>query len=181
MRNKKVEFIVKVGIFSSIAFVLQCIGSYMGIKVAGFLEVEFSDLPAIILSFAMGPWAGVTVEAIKNLLHCTISSTGFVGEFANFAVNGLFCFVCGGVYKFKKTKKNATVALLTATVVMTLASILTNLFVMLPLYMASAPFEAKLDLTLFTIVPFNFVRGLVLSLITMLIYKKISGLIKNLK
>jgi riboflavin transporter FmnP len=179
MRNSKTNFIVKVGAFSAIAFVLQVIGSLMAIKVAGFLEVEISDLPAIIIAFAMGPWAGVCVELVKNLLHCTMTSTGFVGEFANFAVNGVFVFVCGMIYQRNKTKKGAVISLATATVVMAAASIFTNLFIMLPLYLPAVSFQDKLNLTLSTIAPFNLARGAALSVITMLIYKKISKLLKR--
>ena len=179
MKNSRTDFVVKVGVFSAIAFVLQVIGSLMSIKVSGFLEVEVSDLPAIIIAFAMGPWAGVCVELVKNLLHCTMSSTGFVGELANFAVNGVFVLVCGFMYNKNKTKKGAVIALCAATVVMALASIFTNLFIMLPLYMANVSFADKLNLTLSVIVPFNLCRGAALSLITMLIYKKISVMLKR--
>ena len=178
MRNNKINFIVKVGAFSAIAFILQVIGSMMSIKVAGFLEVEISDLPAIIISLALGPWAGVMVEFIKNLLHCAMTSTGFVGEFANFVINGSFMLVCGLVYKSRKTKKNAVISLVLATLVMTVVGFFANIFVMLPLYMPSADFAAKVNLAAFTIVPFNFCKGIILSAVTMLVYKKISGLIK---
>lgn len=178
MKKNKIDFIVKVGAFSAIAFVLQVIGSLMSIKVAGFLEVEISDLPAMLIAFAMGPLAGVCTEMIKNLLHTTITTTGFVGEFANFVINGVFVFVCGWVYGHKRTKKRAIIALLTATVFMTVSSVLVNCFVMLPLYMPEADFMSRLSLAMYTIAPFNLVRGLSLSLITMLIYKRISGLLK---
>ena len=179
MKNSRTNFIVKVGVFSAIAFVLQVIGSLMSIKVAGFLEVEVSDLPAVIIALAMGPWAGVCVEFVKNLLHCTMSSTGFVGELANFAVNGIFVFVCGTIYKKNKTKKGAVISLASATVIMSAMSILTNLFIMLPLYLSAWSFAEKLNLTLSVIVPFNLARGAALSVITMIIYKKISKLLKG--
>ena len=178
MRKNRIEFIVKVGAFSAIAFVLQVIGSMMSIKVAGFLEVEISDLPAMIIAFAMGPWAGVMVEFIKNLLHATMTSTGFVGELANFVINGIFVFVCGALYRHKKTKNGAILALSVATVVLSLTSVLANCFIMLPLYMPQADFTERIELAMYTIAPFNFVRGATLSVITMLIYKRISGLLK---
>ena len=178
MEKNKIDFIVKVGAFSAIAFVLQVIGSMMSIKVAGFLEVEISDLPAMLIAFAMGPLAGVCVEFIKNLLHASITTTGFVGEFANFVINGVFVLVCGLLYRYKRTKTGAIIALLIATIFMTLSSVLVNCFVMLPLYMPEADFMARLSLAIYTIAPFNFVRGLLLSLITMLIYKRISGFLK---
>lgn len=178
MGKKKIEFIAKVGVFSAIAFVLQVIGSMMSIKVAGFLEVEFSDLPAMIIALALGPFAGVCVEFIKNLLHCTMTSTGFVGEFANFVINGIFVFVLGFMYRRKRTKKGAIIALIIATLSLVIAGIFVNIFVMLPLYMSDADFVTRLNLALSTIAPFNFVRGSALSVITVLIYKKISGFLK---
>ena len=169
---------VSIGVFSAIAFVLQVIGSMMGLKVSGFLEIEISDLPALIMALAFGPVAGVFTELVKNLLHCTMTSTGFIGELANFVINGTLCAVAGLVYRKNKTRKGAVIALLVATLSMAVAGVLANLFIMLPLYMPTAPFDVKLNLVLFTILPFNIVRGLVLSLITFLIYKKISPMIK---
>ncbi len=177
--NNKTKMYISVGVFSAIAFILQVIGSMMGLKVAGFLEIEISDLPALIMAFAFGPLAGVFTEFVKNLLHCTMTSTGFVGELANFVINGTLCAVAGLLYKKNKTRKGAVIALITATFTMAIAGVLANLFIMLPLYMPTAPFETKLNLVLYTIFPFNIVRGLALSLITFLIYKKISPIIKG--
>ena len=179
--NNKTKMYVSVGVFSAIAFVLQVIGSVMGLKVAGFLEIEISDLPALIMALAFGPVAGVFTEFIKNLLHCTMTSTGFVGEVANFVMNGTLCAVAGLVYKHNKTRKGAVIALVVATFAMAIAGVIANLFIMLPLYMPTAPFDTKLNLVLFTILPFNIVRGLTLSLITFLIYKRISPIIKSSK
>ena len=176
--KNKTKMYVTVGVFSAIAFVLQVIGSLMGLKVGGFLEIEISDLPALIMALAFGPIAGVLTELIKNLLHCSMTSTGFVGELANFVINGTLCFVAGLVYKHHKTRKGAVVAMLVGTLAMVIAGILANLYIMLPLYMPTAPFAVKMNLVLLTILPFNVVRGLALSLITFFIYKKISPIIK---
>lgn len=173
MKNNK---IVKIGVFSAIAFLLQML--HLPFKVGGFLEIEFSDIPAIIISFAEGPVAGVFVELIKNLLHLTVSSTGGVGELANFVVSGSFVLTLGIIYKRKKTKKNAMTALAVATLVMTLFAFFMNFYIMLPLYKIS-DIAVRLKLVLFTITPFNLVKGAVLSAVTMLIYKRISRLIKR--
>ena len=69
MKSNRTKLVVVVGIFSAIAFILQVIGSMMGIKVGGFLEIEISDLPALIVSLAYGPLFGVLVEFIKNILQ----------------------------------------------------------------------------------------------------------------
>ncbi len=178
MKSNKTKLIVMVGIFSAIAFILQVIGSMMSIKVAGFLEVEISDLPALIIALAYGPLAGILTELIKNLLHCTMTSTGFVGELANFVMNGTLCAVAGIIYKYNRTFKGAIISLISATLALVVAGVLANLFIMLPLYMPAAGFPEKLQLVLYTILPFNLVRGGVLSVITVLLYKNISVLIK---
>ena len=96
MKSIKVKKMVMVAVFSAISFALQMIAPFP--KVGGFLEIEFSDLPALIRAFAYGPVAGLLTELIKNLLHLTVSTTGFVGELANFVVNGIFVMVAGLIY-----------------------------------------------------------------------------------
>ncbi|MBP3337131.1 MAG: ECF transporter S component [Clostridia bacterium] len=177
MNRKKTNYYTKIGVLSAIAFILQVIGSIMQLKVAGFLEIEFSDLPAIIGALALGPLAGVLIEFIKNFLHLTISSTGFVGELANFVINGIFVFTVGLVYAKNKTKKGAILALISGCIIMPVAAAFANFFIMLPLYMPSAEFSAKLSLVLTTITPFNFVRGACLAIITILCYKSLSPIL----
>jgi len=177
MNKTKTNYLIKVGLLSAIAFVLQVIGSMMSLKVAGFLEIEFSDLPAIIGALSLGPVAGVLIEFIKNLFHMMMSSTGFVGEFANFVVNGTFVLVIGIFYKLDKTKKGAIIALLMGSIVMPIAAALINYLVMLPLYMPAASHAVKFNLVLTTITPFNFVRAIVLSIITIFCYKRISPIL----
>ncbi len=174
MKHLRIKKMVMVAVFSAISFALQMIAPFP--KVGGFLEIEFSDLPALILAFAYGPVAGLLAELIKNLLHLTVSTTGFVGEFANFIVNGIFVTVAGLIYMKRKTFKTAIVSLVVATVAMAVAGVFVNLYIMLPMF--RIPQELRLGLTMGTIFPFNLVKGAVTSLITMLIYKRISPIIK---
>ena len=176
-KTNKTRLYAFVGVFSAAAFLLQVIGTLTGLKVGGFLDVEISDLPALIIAFAYGPLAGVLTELIKNLLHCTMTSTGLVGELANFVMTGTLCFVAGMVYKNNKTFQGAVLSLIFATLALAAAGVLANLFIMLPLYMPSAPFSVKMNLVLFTILPFNLVKGVVLSVLTLLLYKKISPIL----
>ena len=176
MKSLKIKKMVMVAVFAAISFALQMIAPFP--KVGGFLEIEFSDLPALTVAFAYGPVSGILVEFLKNLLHCTASTTGFVGEFANFVVNGVFVGVAGLIYMKHKTFKVAMVSLIAATVSMAVAGIFVNLYIMLPLYMPTAPISVTMPLVLGTILPFNLVKGAVISLITMLIYKRISPIIK---
>ncbi len=174
----KTKIIVTVGVFSAIAFVLQLIGSFMGLKIGGFLEIELSDVPALILAMAYGPLSGVLVELIKNVLHCAVTSTGWVGELANFVIGGILCFTSGIIYKHKKTYKTALLSLICATLLMTAAGVLVNKFIMLPMYMPSAESDYVNKLVIGTIMPFNLIKGLIISAITLLLYKRISKVIK---
>ena len=169
---------VRIGVFSAVAFVLQLMGKFLP-KVGGFLDIEFSDLPAIILSFAEGPIAGLLTELIKNLIHLTVTSTGGIGELANFLVNGVFVLTAGVIYLQSKTKTNAVIALAVSTIVLAFAAFYANLYILLPLYMSGVSMGDKLTIITFTITPFNLAKGAVLSVITMLIYKKISIFIKK--
>ncbi len=183
MRKKKknaLRMYAAVGIFSAIAVILQMMGNILP-KVSGFLEIELSDLPALILAFAFGPLAGVLCELIKNLIHCFFSTTGFVGEFANFVVNGIFCYIAGSMYQKQKTKMSAVVALTLATLVMALVGIFTNLYIMIPLYAPQMDAASKTALVTGVILPFNFIKGAAISAIVLLIYKKISPILHKQK
>lgn len=173
----KINTITKVAVLAAIAAILQHMTFFP--KVGGFLEIEISDFPAIIAALALGPVAGVFTELIKNLLHTPFTSTAYVGEFANFVVNGIFVLVIGLIYRYSKTKKGAIIALLCGTVTMTVAATLINRYLLLPMFAASgAPIEVGWELVLKVITPFNFVRGIVLCLITFLSYKKLRVLLK---
>ena len=172
----KTNYLVKIGVLSAIAFVLQFAGNMLP-KVAGFLEIEFSDFPAVIGALSLGPVAGFMIELIKNLIHLTISTTGYVGEFANLIVNGSFVLVIGLVYKFNKTKKGAIIALIIGSLVMPLSAAAVNYFIMLPLFMPDADSAFKLGLVASTITPFNFVRAIILSVITIFSYKRLSPIL----
>lgn len=172
----KTNYLVKIGVLSAIAFVLQFMGGLLP-KVSGFLEIEISDFPAVIGALSLGPVAGFLIELIKNVIHLTVSTTGYVGEFANLIVNGSFVLVIGLFYKFNKTKKGAILALVMGCIIMPLSAAAVNYFIMLPLFMPTAESAAKLSLVTTTITPFNFARAIALSVITMLCYKRLSPIL----
>ena len=180
---KKTRMLTITAMLSAVAFALQVLGSIMGLKVGGFLEIEFSDLPAIIGSLAVGPVCGVFIELIKNLLHCLISSTGYVGELSNFVLNGVFVFVLGLAYRVNRTKSSAVMGFVAATATYTLLGIYSNFYVMVPFYSnlfnLNLSKEAIFTMVLTVITPFNIIKGTILAVITLLIYKKLSPVIKG--
>ncbi len=142
--------LVTIGLLSALAYVLMLI--HLPFKYLGFLEVEFSDIPAVIAALAYGPFAGVVVELIKNLIKAlTASSTGMVGELANFLISSAFIVPVGVLHKLRIRKNCQTVAnnssdtksrdvfytvfmFALATITMAAAGVLLNYFVTLPLY-----------------------------------------------
>jgi riboflavin transporter FmnP len=179
---------VKTSVLSVIAFVLMIIELPVPLFPV-FLKLDLSDLPALVGGFAMGPAAGVAIELIKNFLHfITRTSTAGVGELANFIVGSALVFPASYIYKMKKSKTQAFKALAVGTVSMAIAGGLANYFILLPFYAKVMPLDIIIEmgnaanvaihdmktLALYAIVPFNFIKGTVISAITLLIYKKIS-------
>ena len=195
MKNKKLNKMIKISMLSVIAFLL------MFLELATpffppFLKFDISDLPALIGAFALGPVAGVTIELIKNILHGTfVGGTAFIGEFANFLVGSVFVFSAGLYYSKNKSRKNAVIAIVIGTILMTIAASVFNYYIFLPLYekILNFPVAAVVgmgrsvnpnikDLNTFiiwAIMPFNLLKGIIIGLITLPIYKRISILIHN--
>ena len=163
--------------------------------VPSFLKFDFSDLPAVITAFAVGPVWGVVVELLKNLLHLPFTHTGGVGELANFIIGALLVFPAGLIYKFKKDRAGALIGSLAGALTAAAVSIPVNYFITYPFYTNFMPMEAIIGmyqaivpaadtlikaLVIFN-VPFTFVKGLVCVVITFLIYKKLSPVIKGQK
>ncbi len=183
-----------IGVFSAIAFVLMMIEFPLPIA-PGFYKFDFSDIPALIVGFAAGPFSGVMVEFIKVMLNIFIQGTtsAFVGEIANFLIGALFVSVASIIYRFKRTRKNALLGCLTATLAISFAGAALNAFFMIPAYAimfggvenilsagtAIYPFVDDLfTFCLFCVAPFNLVKGIVHSGVTFLMYKKISPILK---
>lgn len=160
-----------------------------------FLKLDIADLPSLIGAFAMGPMAGVIIQLLKNILHVLVegSITGGVGELSNFLVGSIFAYTAGYIYYKKKNFKNAVIGLVVGVITMTVFATLSNYFVIFPLYakifgwpmeklvgMGSAVNRFVVDyktLILFAVVPFNILKGIVVSSVTLLLYKKVSPIL----
>ena len=192
-RKNSTVYLVKVAMLSVLAYVVMFLEFALPIF-PSFLKLDFSDLIPLIGSLALGPVAGLLVELIKNLLHLlTASHTGGIGELANFIVGSAFCMTAGFVYNKHKTKKGAVLALCCSAVVMILAGAVVNYFITVPLYalvlgwstemiigMSSAVIPAihnKLTLILYAFCPFNLLKSIILTVLTLILYKKVSPLL----
>ena len=156
-------------------------------------RMDLSDLPALIGAFAFGPLSGLLIELVKNTLQLLTTSTGGIGEIANFLMGAFYVVTAGFIYKRHKTKKTALIACILASVVMGIAAALANYFILLPLFESFMPLDqliasfaellpfihTKLDVVLFNAFPFNLLKGLVIGGVTMLIYKKLTPVLKG--
>ncbi len=156
-----------------------------------FAKMDISDFPALVGAMTLGPWAGLAVELIKNLLGLRSTSTGGVGELANFLMGGAMAFTAGMVY-YKRSER-AWLACLLGSVAMAVMAALTNYFILLPLFENFMPMEAliasfsefipfihtKLDVVLLNAVPFNLLKGLGISLVTLLVYPKLTPVLQG--
>ncbi|MCM1107303.1 MAG: ECF transporter S component [Blautia sp.] len=165
----------------------------------GFIKFDVSELPALIGSFAMGPACGVLICLIKNLLHLTITTTGGVGELSNFVLGAMFVLPAGCIYKRKKTKKTAIIGSFTGALLMAGFSVISNYFIVYPFYYNFMPEEAiigaynailqvaapsaELTSVLPCLIgfnmPFTFLKGLACTTFTLLLYKRISPILKG--
>ncbi len=195
MKNeKKVRVLTGTAMLTAVGVVLQ----YLEISIPvmpSFIKLDFSDLPELIGAFAYGPAAGVLICLMRNIIHMAVSQSGFVGELSNFILGAVFSLVAGFIYKKHKTKKRALSGGVTAAAAMAVISVFTNYYIIYPLYYSilGFPQEAVLDmyrlllpgvknifqaLIIFNL-PFTFVKGLICVIITMLIYKPLSPLLKG--
>ena len=180
---------------SAVAFILMFIEFPIPMLIPAFIKMDFSDLPALLGAFALGPVYGVIISFMKNLLHIVIkgTSTACVGELSNFILGAIFSAVAGYLYKHHKSRKTAIIGAVAGAVAMGVLSVPSNYFVVYPAYVQfyHMPLEAILGmyqailpsadslikcLILFNL-PFTLVKGLLDAVLCMLIYKPLSPIL----
>ncbi|MDF2538998.1 MAG: hypothetical protein K0S76_2019 [Herbinix sp.] len=162
-----------------------------------FYELDFSEVPVLIGAFALGPVAGIIIEAVKILLNLVINGTDTVGvgEFANFLIGCSLVVPAAVIYQKKKSFQSAVIGLATGTIIMVLIGSILNAFVLLPVYayFYGAPLNALIDIgtevnpaiqnlstfIFYAVAPFNLLKGVLVSVITILLYKRLSSVIKS--
>ena len=193
MKKNSVHNLTITAIMGAVGFVLMMLEFPIPSIIPAFIKFDFSELPALITSFAIGPVWGVAVCLIKNLLHLFAGSTAGVGELSNFVLGAIFVFVAGMVYKHKKTRGGALIGTLAGAFSMAAISVLTNCYFVYPIYAKMLmpmnviigmysdilpSCDTLLECVLIFNFPFNLVKGLVDAAICFLIYKKLSPVLK---
>lgn len=187
-----------VGICAAIATVLHMIDFPLPFLAPGFYKLDFSELPVMLCGFYLGPSAAVACEAVKILLKLLFkgTSTAFVGDFANFAVGCALVLPAVIIYHIHKTKTTAIGGLMAGTACMTIFGTLFNAVYLLPKFaqLYGMPLESILamgskinpaitDITTFVVLavaPLNLIKGIAVSVLTMLLYKRVAKPLFNL-
>ncbi len=191
--SQNIRKLTTIAVMSAIGVILQFIEVSIPIMPA-FIKLDFSDLPELIVAFAYGPLSGVAVCLIRNVIHLAVSNSMFVGELSNFILGCFFCVPAGLIYKKNKTKKTAAIGSLVGALCMAAACFPLNYFIIYPIYAqvlaggdmaaivsaytAILPNVTSLTSALLVFnVPFTLAKGLIVSGITFLIYKRISPIL----
>lgn len=191
-RGFNIRKICVTGMLSAIAFVLMFLDFSVPFM-PSFIKLDISELPALIGSFSLGPVYGVLICLVKNLINLLRTSTGGVGELSNFLLGATFTFCAGIVYQKKKTRTGAIIGSILGAAVMAGISVLSNYYLVYPIYTAFMPMEAIIaayqainpkvtnlwEALIWFNMPFTFFKGILDVLITFLIYKRISPILKG--
>lgn len=195
-QKQKLELstLLKIAILGAIAFIIMLVDFPLWFA-PEFYKLDFSDIPALIGAFSLGPVAAILIELIKNILNVALtgSITGGIGEAANFIIGALFVGTAGVIYKRDKTRKSAIIGMAVGTILMAIFGSLSNYFILLPLYSKLMPIETILNmasalnsivvdmktLVIYTVFPFNLLKGVVVSLLTLPLYKRLSKVLNK--
>ena len=161
------------------------------IPIVAFYKLDLSNIPVLLGAFSMGPVPGVIILALKSAIGLLHSSSAGVGELADFVMGVALIIPASVIYHRKKSRKNAIIGMAIGTVCMVIVGVLMNKWVMLPFYMGAfhmdmdgiikaagvAGVDSEWKLLLLVTGPFNLLKGVVLSIVTALIYKPLSPIL----
>ncbi len=190
--RSRVHKLTITAMLSAVAFVLMFLDFPIPFLIPPFVKMDFSELPALLAAFSLGPVYGVVVCLVKNLVHfITMTTTGGAGEICNFLLGVCFTLPAGLIYQRMKTRRGALIGVLTGAVVMAVLSIPLNYYISYPVYTKFMPIDAIISmyqqirpgvnglmecLIIFN-APFTLLKGLLTTALCFLIYKPLSPIL----
>lgn len=186
MKNTSLLKITKIAIFAALSAVFMIFTQFPIIPAAPFLKYDPSDIPALIVTFAMGPLSGVCVVAVKEIIFALMrfNAHDVIGIPMDFIASGTFVFVSGFIYHKKKTKLDAVTALVCGAVIMTVVMSFLNYFIV-PVYMKlfvpgfNISSGKLIKIIIAGVIPFNLIKGAINSIVTFFVYKRMSKRIRG--
>ncbi len=191
-KKMNVRKLTVIAVLGAVATVLMFLEFSIPI-IPSFIKMDFSELPALIAAFAFGPVSGIAVCLIKNIVNLLFSTSFGVGSIANFLMGAVFVGVAGFIYQRGKNLKSAILGALMGSLVMGGASLFINYYIVYPIYAQMMTMEKIMQayqlinpnvdslwqaLLMFNL-PFTVVKGFMNVILTFLIYKKVSPLLKG--
>ena len=200
---KKTKFLttstlVKISILSAIGYILMFISVPLPMLFPEFLKIDISDLTALLGGISLGPMVGVSIAFLKNLLQFItgMSTTGGVGEIANFLIGGSFVFTVSYIYSKKRNVSGVNIGLISGIIIMTIVGCIANYFIILPFYSTigfsidavvsmgskiNPAIKDKLTFVIWIIAPFNILKSGIMSLLTLPMYKKTEKILNRIR
>ena len=195
MERSRTRTITQIAMLGALAGVLMNIEFPIPFLAPSFYQLDFSEIPVLVGTFAMGPVAGILIEVVKVLVHLVTMGTvtAGVGDLANFIFGCTFVVPAGLIYQKKKSKKSAVIGMIAGTLFMAFIGCFLNAFVLLPAYgkafgmpvdalvaMGTAvnpAINSLLTFVVLAVAPFNILKGLIVAVITFLLYKHVSPIL----
>lgn len=188
-KTLSVQYLTRIAVLTALASILFLIS----IPVVAFYHLDLSNVPVLLGAFSMGPLPGLVILFLKSLIGCLKSSTMYVGELADFIMGAAFILPAAWIYRRQKNRKGALIGMMVGTIGLIVVGCLTNLYMMIPFYMNAfgMPMQSIIDMCAkalpfvdsewkviaFVTAPFNLLKGVVLCVLTYLIYKPLSPLL----
>jgi len=188
-RKSAIKFIARVGIFAAISAILYLLPfppfKFSIFPAVSFLEVNFSEVPAMIAGFAYGPLAGFLVIVLRFLIKLPFSSSGFIGEFADLMYSTALVVSSAIIYSQSKTFKNAIIAIIMGSICHLSVAIITNFYFIIDWYnifygghLINETFTK--DIYLSWNIPFNLIKNVIISIVILLTYKRVHRLMDKI-
>ena len=200
-RKKLIDFTAKIAIFSALSFILYIFPKFpLPFIFPEFLDIQFSNLPALLGGFVLGPLGGVLIVVIRCVLKLIIvtSSTAGVGELADLLLGICVVLPSSLIYKFYRNKKGGYIALIVSVLLWVVSSVFINIYINVPMYLklyCGGNVEKFISYcaiikginaenflkyyTLYAVIPFNLLLSTMVAIITAIAYKRISNIFKR--
>ena len=196
MNRSNIRKLTTAAMMGAIAFVLMFLS--FPTPLSPFAELDFSALPELIGGFILGPVGALEIITVKILLKLIFkpTSTAFTGELQAFMLSVAYVLPAVLYYRRHRTKGGAITGIVIGAAVSVVTAVFTNLYIIFPFYMNAYGMQwdaiigmcselipainSRATMVIYSIIPFNLLSRALTSVITVLVYKRISVPLKKL-
>lgn len=191
--NSNIRKMTVTAVLAAVSSALMFISFAVPMFMPPFIKLDFSELPALLAAFSLGPVYGLLVSLIKNVINLPFSTTGGVGELSNFIISASFVFFAGLIYQNHRSRKGAFWGSLFGALIASAVSVFTNFYITYPFYtnfmpmdtiinmyqMLNSNVDSLIEALVYFNLPFTFLKCMCSVLISFVIYKRISPILKG--